>query len=136
MHTFKFYGKITFVQIDGKNWDDQHNISLWCTEYYQHNLILIAISLIITSRYSPRVQRLTAHRALPVFVTLFLLSYTKILRTVSNVLFLYSSVVYLPSDHTKLVWSVDANVPLFEVKFMILFITCPVLFAIMIPFKV
>ena len=109
---------------------------MWLQLTFPLYLILIAISLIITSRYSPRVQRLTAHRALPVFVTLFLLSYTKILRTVSNVLFLYSSVVYLPSDHTKLVWSVDANVPLFEVKFMILFITCLVLFAIMIPFNI
>ena len=66
----------------------------------------------MASRYFPTVQRLTAHRALPVLATLFLLSYTKILLTVSSVLFSYSTIINLPSEHTTLVWSIDANVPL------------------------
>ena len=70
-------------------------------------LILIAVILIIGSRYSTRLQRLTARRALPVLVTLFLLFYTKILRTVSSVLFSYSTVTNLPSNHTMLVWLID-----------------------------
>jgi len=52
----------------------------------------------------------------------FLLSYTKILYIVSSVLFFYSITTHLPSKHTTLVWSVDANVPLFGVRFTILFI--------------
>ena len=109
---------------------------MWLQLAFPMYLILIAASLIITSRYSTRLQRLTARRALPVLATLFLLSYTKILQTVCNVLFLYSKVIYLPSNSTKLVWSVDANVPIFEIKFMILFIACLVLFSIMIPFNI
>ena len=52
-------------------------------------LILIATLLIIASHHSTKVQRITARRALPVLATLFLLSYTKILRTLSSVLFHY-----------------------------------------------
>ena len=99
-------------------------------------LIVIAAILIITSRYSSKVQRLTARRALPVLATLFLLSYTKILRTVSSVLFSYSTIVHLPSNHSKLVWSVDANVDMFEIKFIILFIVCLVIFILLIPFNI
>ena len=68
--------------------------------------------------------------------TLFLLSYTKILRIVSNVLFFYSTITNLPSKHTMLVWSVDANVPLFGLKFTILFILCLILFLILMPFNI
>ena len=109
---------------------------MWLQLTFPLYLIMIAVSLIIASRYSTRIQRLTARRALPVLATLFLLSYTKMLRTTCNVLFLYSWVVYLPSNDTELVWSVDANVAVFNVKFMILFIVCLVLFCIMIPFNV
>ena len=99
-------------------------------------LIFIAALIIITSRYSTTIQRLTARRALPVLATLFLLSYTKILRIVSSVLFFYSTITHLPSKHTTLVWSVDANVPLFGVRFTILFIVCLILFLILVPFNV
>ena len=68
--------------------------------------------------------------------TLFLLSYTKILHIVSSVLFSYSTITHLPSKHTTLVWSVDANVPLFGVRFTILFIVCLILFLILVPFNV
>ena len=111
-------------------------VKMWLQLAFPLYLIMIAASLIIASRYSTRIQRLTARRALPVLATLFLLSYTKMLRTTCNVLFLYSRVVYLPSNDTELVWSVDANVAVFKVKFMILFIACLVLFSIMIPFNV
>ena len=99
-------------------------------------LIFIATLIIITSHYSTTIQRLTARRALPVLATLFLLSYTKILRIVSSVLFFYSTITHLPSKHTTLVWSVDANVPLFGVRFTILFIVCLILFLILVPFNV
>ena len=99
-------------------------------------LIFIATLIIITSRYSITIQRLTARRALPVLATLFLLSYTKILRIVSSVLFFYSTITHLPNKHTTLVWSVDANVPLFGVRFTILFIVCLILFLILVPFNV
>ena len=109
---------------------------IWLQLGFPFYLILIATLLIITSRYSRIIQTLTSHRALPVLATLFLLSYTKILRTVCNVLFLYSSITHLPSKHTALVWSINANVPLFGVQFTLLFVVCFILFLILIPFNV
>ena len=109
---------------------------MWLQLAFPFYLIFIATLIIITSRYSTTIQRLTARRALPVLATLFLLSYTKILHIVSSVLFFYSTITYLPSKHTTLVWSVDANVPLFGVRFTILFIVCFTLFLILVPFNV
>ena len=97
---------------------------MWLQLAFPFYLIFIATLIIITSHYSTTIQRLTARRALPVLATLFLLSYTKILRIVCTVLFSYSTITHLPSKHTTLVWSVDANVPLFGVRFTILFIVC------------
>ena len=109
---------------------------MWLQLAFPFYLIFIATLIIITSRYSTIVQRITVRKAIPVLATLFLLSYTKILRIVSSVLFFYSTITHLPSKHTTLVWSVDANVPLFGVRFTILFIVCLILFLILVPFNV
>jgi len=109
---------------------------MWLQLMFPSYLILIAVSLIITSRHSTIVQRLTARRALPVLATLFLLSYTKVLTTISNVLFSYSLVIYLPKHSKTLLWSVDGNVPVFGVKFTILFIVCLLLLLVMLPFNI
>ena len=109
---------------------------MWLQLAFPFYLIFIAILIIITSRYYTTIQRLTARRALPVLATLFLLSYTKILRIMSSVLFFYSTITHLPSKHTKLVWSVDANVPLLGVRFIILFIACLILFLMLVSFNV
>ena len=111
-------------------------VKMWLQLTFPFYLISIATLLIIASRYSTKVQRLTARRVLPVLATLFLLSYTKILRTVSNVLFFYATITDIPSNKTAVVWSVDANVPFFGAKFTILFIACLILLIIIIPFNV
>ena len=109
---------------------------MWLQLAFPFYLIFIATLIIITSHYSTTIQRLTAHKSLPMLATLFLLSYTKILRIVCSVLFFYSTITHLPSKHTTLVWSVDANVPLFGVRFTILFIVCLILFLILLSFNV
>ena len=109
---------------------------MWLQLTFPIYLFLIAYLLTISSRYSPRIQKLTAQKALPVLATLLLLSYTKILLTVCSVLFFYSKIFFLPSKHVKHVWSVDANINLFGVKFSILFTTCLILFIILLPFNV
>jgi len=109
---------------------------MWLQLSFPIYLIFIATLLIITSRYSTRIQRLTARRALPVLATLFLLSYTKILRTVSSVLFSYSTINILPNRKAITVWSIDANIQLFGIKFMGIFIICILLFLILAPFNV
>ena len=108
---------------------------MWLQLAFPAYLILIATLLIIASRHLTTVQRITALRALPVLATLFLLSYTKVLRTVSSVLFYYSTITHLPSGHTTLVWAVDANVPLFGLKYTALFIVCLILFIVLLPFN-
>ena len=108
---------------------------MWLQLTFPTYLILIATLLIIASRHSTKVQRITAHRALPVLATLFLLSYIKILRTVSSVLFYYSTITHLPSGHTTLVWAVDANIPLFGLKYTTLFVVCLILFVILLSFN-
>ena len=108
---------------------------MWLQLFFPFYLIMMATLLIITSRHSTRIQRLTFTRSLPVLATLFLLSYTGILRNVSTVLFSYSTIIELPSNHQHLVWSIDASVPLFGVKFTILFITCLISFVVLIPFN-
>jgi len=65
---------------------------MWLQLIFPIYLTFISTLLIITSRYSTRIQKLTACKALPVLATLFLLSYTKILHTVSSVLFSYSTI--------------------------------------------
>ena len=107
----------------------------WLQLMFPAYLILIATSLIIASRYSGRIQRLTARRALPVLATLFLLSYTKVLLLVSSVLFFYSTTTHLPSNKATVLWSVDPNVPVFGAKFTILFAVCFILFLILISFN-
>ena len=109
---------------------------MWLQLAFPLYLMIIATLLIISSRHYTAIQRLTACRALPVLATLFLLSYTKILQTISSVLFFYSSITNLPSKHTMLVWSVDTNIPLFGTQFTILFIVCLILFLILVPFNI
>ena len=109
---------------------------MWLQLAFPFYLIFIATSLIITSHYSTRIQRHTARRALLVLATLFLLSYTKLLRTVSSILFNYSNIMYLPSNDTSLVWAVDGNLFIFGVRFVVLFLTCLVLFLVLVPFNV
>ena len=108
----------------------------WLLLVFPTYLIVIATLLIIMSRYVTTIQRITAKKALPVLATLFLLSYTKILRIVCRVLFRYKTVTHLPSNHAKLVWLVNTNIPLFGIKFMFLFIVCIILFSILLPFNV
>ena len=108
----------------------------WLHLFFPFYLIIIAISIIIANCYSSRILRLTYTRSLPVLATLFLLSYTGVLRTVLTVLFSYSTITHLPSCHQQIVWSIDASVPLFGLKFTILFITCLVLFLLLISFNI
>ena len=78
----------------------------WLNLLHPFYYISIAVLFIVSSRYSAKIQRLTAQRALPVLATLILLSYTKIMLNVCNILFRYSTITHLPSNKTELVWSI------------------------------
>ena len=110
-------------------------VKSWLQLLFPIYLLVIASLIIITSRYSVRVQRITARKVLPVLATLFLLSYTKIIRTIGSV-FCYSKITQLPSKNTILAWSICRNIPLFGVKFSVLFTVCLILLLILLPFNV
>ena len=71
-----------------------------------------------------------------VLATLFLLSYTKLLLTVCQVLFFYSEIIYLPSKYNMLVRSLDVSVRLIGAKFLIAFLICFVIFITLLNFNV
>ena len=98
-------------------------------------LIIIAICLIVGSRYSTKIQRFTARRALPVLATLFLLSYTKILLAVCQVLFYYSFIIHIPTNTTTVVWATDVSAPLFGIRFLLAFIPCMIIMVILLFFN-
>ena len=109
---------------------------MWLQLAFPSYLMLIAFALIIGSRYSLKLQSLTANRVLKVLATLFLLSYTKVLLTVCQVLFFFLSVTNLPSKHITLLWSVSTSVAPFGAKFCILYSICLFLFIILLIFNV
>ena len=84
--------------------------------------------LIIGSHYSDRLSRLCGNNAVPVLATLVLMSYTKLLRTITNVLM--RDTVDCEGTAVWSVWSVDGNIgylsgkhiPLFVVALLFLFI--------------
>ena len=108
---------------------------MWLQLMFPLYLMIIAFILIIGSHYSSKLQRLTANRVLKVLATLFLLSYTKTLLTVCQVLFFFSLVTHLPSKHTTIFWSVDTGVELFGVKFCILYTASLVIFITLLIFN-
>ena len=93
----------------------------WLQFSFPIYLIIIITSIIIATRHSIVLQRLTLHKTVPVLATILLLSYTKILQTTSNVLFLYSTITDYPSNISSVVWSIDANVHLFGLRHSVLF---------------
>ena len=108
---------------------------MWLQLVFPSYLMIISFTLIIGSRHSSKLQRLTANRILKVLATLFFLSYTKILLTVCQVLFFFSPVTHFPSKQTSLFWSVDTGVELFGVKFCILYVICLIVFIILLIFN-
>ena len=111
-------------------------IKIFFQLFFPLYIITIAILIIVISHYSSYVLRWTYSKSSSVLATLLLLSYSGTLRTVSTILFFYSTIVQLPSSDQWLVWSVDASVKLFGSKFIILFITCLLMLLLLITFNV
>ena len=85
--------------------------------------------IIISAKYSNRISKLMGNNPVSVLATLFLLSYTKLLRT--SILTMSYSIVVYPNDK-RAVWSLDGNIdylgpkhlPLFAVAVAVLFFLC------------
>ena len=89
----------------------------WLQFVFPAYLFLLMGGIIFGCRYSVWLCRLCGSHAVPALATLFLMSYTKILLTVTNAL----SMSKLPcNDSTLTVWSVDGNIEYGSGKHLIL----------------
>ena len=97
----------------------------WLQFAFPAYLFLLMGGIIVGCRYSVWLCRLCGSHAVPALATLFLMSYTKILLTVTNAL----SMSWLPcNDSILTVWSVDGNIEYGSGKHLILVVfSCGVL---------
>ena len=97
----------------------------WLQFVFPAYLFLLTGGIIVGCRYSVWLCRLCGSHAVPALATLFLMSYTKILLTVTNAL----SMSQLPcKDSILTVWSVDGNIEYGSSEHLILVVfSCGVL---------
>ena len=97
----------------------------WLQFAFPAYLFLLMGGIIVGCRYSVWLCRLCGSHAVPALVTLFLMSYTKILLTVTNAL---SMSRLSCNDSILTVWSVDGNIEYGSFKHLILVVfSCGVL---------
>ena len=92
------------------------------------------VALMITcSHYSTTASRLTANNAVQVLATLFLLSYTKLLRI--TIVSLSFTTLQYPDGYTERVWLYDGSIPYMRGKHLVLFIAAlAVLVLLSVPY--
>ena len=94
---------------------------MWLQLLFPFYTWLMLAAIIISSYYSTTASQLSGKNAVQVLATLFLLSYTKLVRVVIAVF--SSTVVIFPDGHTIRVWFHDGNVEFLKGKHLMLFIT-------------
>ena len=82
-------------------------VKTWLQFLFPLYIWLIVILIIVGSHYSTTVSRLTGNNSVSVLATLFLLSYTKILRVV--IIVFSSTTLEYPDGFIKRVWLYDGN---------------------------
>ena len=108
---------------------------IWLEYVFPVYLIVIIGVIIVMGRYTSWAQRAVQSNGVPVLSTLLFLSYTKLLRNSSMVLFFHVEITHLPSGRIEQVWAVDANVEYFGFKFTILFVVSLLIFLLIVtPF--
>ena len=109
-------------------------VTIWLQFIFPFYVILIVVVLSFSSRYFTTIEKLTRKRVIPVIATLYILAFNKMMLVAAKGLFAYRIVHYLNSESTKMYWAVDTSIPLFGLKFILLFIFCLlVLVFVLIP---
>ena len=105
----------------------------WLQFIFPVYIWLIVAAIVLLSKHSMTVSRLTRDNTVPVLATLFLLSYAKLLRTTITA-FSFTYLRY--PDGTRLaVWMYDGNVPFVKGKHIALFIVAHVaVFGFILPY--
>ena len=106
----------------------------WLQFAFPLYLLLIVAVLVMASRYCSLVEKLTRRRVIPVIATIFLLSYNKLLSVTVKVLFSFTKIYSLPDNNKTVIWKWDSSIPLFGLKYSILFVVGLIVFLfILIP---
>ena len=98
-------------------------ISTWMQFLFPLYIWLLILLIVLTSRYSSKVSKLTTSSTVPVLATLLLLSYTKLLIT-SIGAFSITTLKSLPPENSTshIVWLLDGNIPYLRGKHIPLFL--------------
>ena len=104
----------------------------WLQFFYPLCLWLIAVALIVSSHYSTRVSKLTGRNAVQVLATMFLISYTRLLRLVIDVIS-YTKITY-PDGYKKTVWLVNGNIEFLTGKHIPLFLVTVLFVLLSLPY--
>ena len=101
-------------------------VKMWLQFVFPLYVWFLVIVIILGCRYSGRLSRLCGRNAVPVLATLILMSYTKLSRTVTNVLMINTLQC---GEYKWSVWNVDGNIDYLGGKHAVLF-TVSLLFLI------
>ena len=93
----------------------------WLQFLFPLYIWLIAGVIIIACRYSSRLTNLIGDRAVPLLSTLFLLSYTKLLK-IATMIVEFGVLVRYPNDSKIIVWYMDGSLPYCKHPHIYLFI--------------
>ena len=107
----------------------------WLQFVFPLYIWVIVIMIVISSHYSTKASKLFGNNALEVLATLFLLSYTKILRVIIT-MFSFTILIY-PDGYQRKVWLYDGNIKFLSGKHIPLFIASLVAFiALSFPYTI
>ena len=105
----------------------------WLQFVFPIYMWLIVAAVVLLSRHSVTISRLTRDNTVPVLATLFLLSYAKLLRAIITA-FSFTYLHYPDGTHTP-AWMYDGNVPFAKGKHITLLIAALVaMFGFIIPY--
>ena len=104
----------------------------WLQLFFPLYIWMLTAAMIISSHYSIRISRLIGNNAVPVLATLFLLSYTKLLQLIINVIS-FTTITY-PDGYKSTVWLLDGNVQYLGEKHRLLFLTILPLLLFSLPY--
>ena len=110
---------------------DEYAIT-WFSASFPLYMYLIAGIVMVLSHYSSRFSKLTGKNSVQVLATLFLLSYTRLLRLTISV-FSNAELTYPDGHHTK-VWLVDGNVEYLKGKHIPLLLITTLYVVVTLPY--
>ena len=107
-------------------------VKTWLQFIFPLYIWFLVITIIVLSHYFTLAARLSGRNAVPVLATLFLLSYTKLLRIVITVF--QSTELNYPDSSARKVWLYDGNIDYLKGKHIPLFIAALLLLLISLPY--